>query len=163
MLHFICVSRWNMFISERAPQISRFMGPTWGPPGANMTQVGPMLVPWTLLSGAPTAGHDAGGWSHIGYQHQMHLKLKSREMFFDQNIHLTSFGFFHRVWQWYCYALCKKSKRFDNWVIITYGKTGFRENWVQNAFQMESYIASPLSLQTLHSVYSHMASFVCIP
>ena len=27
------------------------MGPTWGPPGADRTQVGPMLAPWTLLSG----------------------------------------------------------------------------------------------------------------
>ena len=27
------------------------MGPTWGPSGANKTQVGPMLAPWTLLSG----------------------------------------------------------------------------------------------------------------
>ena len=24
------------------------MGPTWGPSGADMTQVGPMLAPWTL-------------------------------------------------------------------------------------------------------------------
>ena len=31
--------------------IARFMGPTWGPPGADRTQVGPMLAPWTLLSG----------------------------------------------------------------------------------------------------------------
>ena len=31
--------------------IARFMGPTWGPSGADMTQVGPMLAPWTLLSG----------------------------------------------------------------------------------------------------------------
>ena len=29
----------------------RFVGPTWGPSGADRTQVGPMLVPWTLLSG----------------------------------------------------------------------------------------------------------------
>ena len=25
------------------------MGPTWGPPGAHRTQVGPMLATWTLL------------------------------------------------------------------------------------------------------------------
>ena len=30
--------------------IASFMGPTWGPPGADWTQVGPMLAPWTLLS-----------------------------------------------------------------------------------------------------------------
>ena len=33
------------------PLIARFMGPTWGPSGAERTQVGPMLAPWTLLSG----------------------------------------------------------------------------------------------------------------
>ena len=31
--------------------ISRFMGPTWGPSGADRAQVGPILVPWTLQSG----------------------------------------------------------------------------------------------------------------
>ena len=31
--------------------IAGFMGPTWGPSGTDRTQVGPMLVPWTLLSG----------------------------------------------------------------------------------------------------------------
>ena len=32
-------------------QIARFMGPTWGPSGSCRPQVGPMLAPWTLLSG----------------------------------------------------------------------------------------------------------------
>ena len=32
-------------------QITRFMGPTWGQSGATRTQVGPMLAPWSLLSG----------------------------------------------------------------------------------------------------------------
>ena len=31
--------------------IAKFMGPTWGPSGVDRTQVGPMLAPWTLLSG----------------------------------------------------------------------------------------------------------------
>ena len=31
--------------------IAMFVGPTWGPSGADGTQVGPMLAPWTLLSG----------------------------------------------------------------------------------------------------------------
>ena len=34
------------------PLISWFMGPTWGPSGADRTQVGPMLAPWALLSGS---------------------------------------------------------------------------------------------------------------
>ena len=32
-------------------QISRFMGPTWGPPGSCRPQMGPMVAPWTLISG----------------------------------------------------------------------------------------------------------------
>ena len=32
-------------------QIARFMGPTWGPPGSCRPPMGPMLAPWTLLSG----------------------------------------------------------------------------------------------------------------
>ena len=32
-------------------QIARIMGSTWGPPGSCRPQVGPMLAPWTLLSG----------------------------------------------------------------------------------------------------------------
>ena len=31
--------------------IARFMGPTWGPSGTDRAQMGPMLAPWTLLSG----------------------------------------------------------------------------------------------------------------
>ena len=32
-------------------QIARFMWPTWSPPGSCRPHVGPMLTPWTLLSG----------------------------------------------------------------------------------------------------------------
>ena len=32
-------------------QITKFMGPTWGPPGSCRPQMGPMLAPWTLQSG----------------------------------------------------------------------------------------------------------------
>ena len=35
----------------KATLIARFMGPAWGPSGASWTHVGPMLAPWTLLSG----------------------------------------------------------------------------------------------------------------
>ena len=34
------------------PQTTKFMGPTWGPPGPCRPQMGPMLAPWTSLSGA---------------------------------------------------------------------------------------------------------------
>ena len=36
----------------RHPLIAKFMRPTWGPSGADRTQVGPMLAPITFLSGS---------------------------------------------------------------------------------------------------------------
>ena len=37
-------------VSSPIPQIAKFLGPTWGPPGSCRPQMGPMLAPWTLLS-----------------------------------------------------------------------------------------------------------------
>ena len=36
---------------KETPQIAKFMEITWGPPGSCRPQMGPMLAPWTLLSG----------------------------------------------------------------------------------------------------------------
>ena len=44
-------------------QIIRFMWPTWGPPGSCRPQAGPMLAPWTLLSGIRSF------WYSSGYLH----------------------------------------------------------------------------------------------
>ena len=41
-----CACRWPY-----PALIARFMGPIWGPYGADRTQVGPMLAPWILQSG----------------------------------------------------------------------------------------------------------------
>ena len=43
-----CAWSWHPTVQT---QIARFMWPTWGPPGSCRPQVGPMLAPWTLLSG----------------------------------------------------------------------------------------------------------------
>ena len=51
--------------------IARFMGPTWGPSGAGRPQEGPILAPWTLLSGYMTVmSHECNGVSN-------HRKLDS--------------------------------------------------------------------------------------
>ena len=47
----ICDRQWEDNCSNT--KITRFMGPIWGPPGTDRTQVGPRLAPWTLLSGYP--------------------------------------------------------------------------------------------------------------
>ena len=41
---------WFIF-HWRSTQITKFMGPTRGPPWSCRPQMGPMLAPWTLLSG----------------------------------------------------------------------------------------------------------------
>ena len=43
-------------LSANVSQISKFMGPTWGPPGSCRPQMGPILAPWTLLSGVSLTG-----------------------------------------------------------------------------------------------------------
>ena len=47
--------------------IARFMRPTWGPSGADRSQVGPILAPWTSLSGllTNTENHIVMKWTHI--------------------------------------------------------------------------------------------------
>ena len=49
-LCFRCINL-TFHSSEDISLIARFLGPTWGPSGADKTKVGPMLAPWTLLSG----------------------------------------------------------------------------------------------------------------
>ena len=51
LIMFIWISVSGCVSIKATTQIARFMGPTWGPPGADRSQVGPMLAPWTLLSG----------------------------------------------------------------------------------------------------------------
>ena len=51
----------TVFLSKLS-QIAKFMGPTWGRPGSCRPQMGPMMAPWTLLSGAPTWLDSRGLW-----------------------------------------------------------------------------------------------------
>ena len=46
-------TRWdlNPHPTYTPSQLAKFMGPTWGPPGSCRPQMGPVLAPWTMLSG----------------------------------------------------------------------------------------------------------------
>ena len=51
---FVSCKIWSILFSVpkmNYSQIAKFMGPTWGPPGSYRPQMGPILAPWTLLSG----------------------------------------------------------------------------------------------------------------
>ena len=65
---------WLM-IGSRA-QTAGFMGSTWGPPGVCRPQVGPMLAPWTLLSGNIITYH-IGRWClHLPLSAALYWKHK---------------------------------------------------------------------------------------
>ena len=49
--HFMEVTLYGGAAKEVITLIARYMEPTWGPSGADRTQVGPRLAPWTLLFG----------------------------------------------------------------------------------------------------------------
>ena len=42
----------NLLTNKEAPQIPKFMEPTWDPPGSCRPRMDPTLAPWTLLSGS---------------------------------------------------------------------------------------------------------------
>ena len=82
-----------MLSDEKWSQIARFMGPTWDPPGSCRPQMGPMLAPWTLLSGV------IGGWYNVEYIYQ------SCKISFVQNLFLSSPISLKPI-SWYC-SNCK--------------------------------------------------------
>ena len=68
--------------------IAKFMGPTWVPSGADRTQVGPMLAPWTLLSGL--------------------VSFHTVNSFEDGTIFIYMHTLFNNGWRWNMYTAGKK-------------------------------------------------------
>ena len=81
---------YDMVQCKMISLIARFMGPTWGPSGANMTQVGPMLAPWTLLCGI------AHSIALIEAEHKSESKLT------QETSYLALIG---KLWSVYCQDL----------------------------------------------------------
>ena len=73
---------WNILIDGTysllyptvATLIARFIGPTWCPPKADRTQVGPILAPWVLLSGNALKAFDFFNWPkrYISFKRILH-------------------------------------------------------------------------------------------
>ena len=82
MEYFMQLSRHHKLcnISAKLSLIARFMGPTWGPSGADRTHVGPMLAPWTLLSGTAISS-----WSYRSRSpHVTHFLIMTISLFVSQ-------------------------------------------------------------------------------
>ena len=54
VLYFVCDCTEVCSPGSSYFPMAGFMGPTWGPSGADRTRVGPMWAPWTFLSGLVT-------------------------------------------------------------------------------------------------------------
>ena len=60
---------------QSSPKIARFMGPTWGSPGSCRPHMGPMLAPWTLLSGMQWPLRKANGCIDVVAMIVCHLHI----------------------------------------------------------------------------------------
>ena len=85
------IVRWRVMWQTMVTQIAKFIGPTWGPPGSNRPQMGPMLAPWTLLSRhiwlcgingflSPLSMY----WKYISHRMVQNSKMQIRAHFFYQ-------------------------------------------------------------------------------
>ena len=97
VIHACCTMKG---ISCMITQIAKFMGPTWGPPGSCRPQMGPMLVPWTLLSGnIPVLVH--WEWSAIRALNKKCSLAPTWNLTVD-----IRWLFLMMFWIWCCYVVC---------------------------------------------------------
>ena len=60
---FASISTEFAGIQYSVSQIENFIAPIWGPPGSCRPQMGPMMAPWTLLSGMlHISNHSSPAW-----------------------------------------------------------------------------------------------------
>ena len=89
----------HIFVRIMTSQIAKFMGPTWGPTGSCRPQMGPMLAPWTLLSGMfrhwigvdSSRGDKLGQQEGIRYNDEMIYIYMAPLGLFKQSYHLDSY------------------------------------------------------------------------
>ena len=70
-------------------QIAKFMGPTKGAPGSCRPQMGPILAPWTLLSGVLLMGHVS---HYLGYILELYHQYPSHRVLIELQAHNLQFA-----------------------------------------------------------------------
>ena len=80
------------------PQIAKFIGPTWGPSGSCQPQLGTMLAPWTLLSGALS---ESGRYDAFHRYHRSSLTLHTS----SQTQYCAPNGHWHALVTFFCYVV----------------------------------------------------------
>ena len=120
-----CSDTWNIFqywivlgprltVWQLLSLIARFMGPTWGPSGADRTQMGPMFAPWISLSEIAMVNHIMLG--RFFNKPFLHWNNSLRHCFFFTSMCLKNYA--NRI----CYCSCGK--------ILLLGETKYTFFWV---------------------------------
>ena len=101
-------------------QIARFMGSTWGLPGSCRPQVGPMLAPWTLLSGLLSVHVFERDYGKVcRKKSSLTTALKSRKhLRFNLSIYIANQG---TLSQWLT-SHHMETWRLQNWRTVLTGK-----------------------------------------
>ena len=114
----------GLLCSSVATQIAKFMGPTWGPTGSCRTQMGPMLAPWTLLSGQASNLDVLETHTYINSYRVVQLKMASFLMSHTKTL-LGNLSLFVRDrWIYDCYRvifniiLRSKNMNYSNGLFI---------------------------------------------
>ena len=109
-----------LFPTGNHSPIARFMGTTWGPSGADRTQVGPMLTPWTVLSGLTFQNH----WPASG--------TDIRQFVVECYISICMYSIFHFLKLYLsierCWWPAENSFKYFHWPVCLYQIPFFDEN-----------------------------------
>ena len=88
--------------ADNRSQIAKFVGPTWGPPGDDGIQVGPMLAPRTLLSGVERQWIGSNyAWAvtgNLGHQLPHTHQIESNVMTFTMKRRFIYQCYHKRIW-----------------------------------------------------------------
>ena len=84
---------------DHPSQITKCMRPTWGPPGSCRPQMGPMLAPWTLLSGLLYKGWVQETWCALCALNKG-PRLFVKGLFVNTNLPDTNGNCQHKYSQW---------------------------------------------------------------
>ena len=145
------MDKWLHPLKRVETLIARFMGPTWGPTGADRTQVGPILAPWTLLPGkqlftcVPTS---TAIWLNCRWSYYIDAKLHHADKKSGSRHQMLAFIRYRPLW-WKSIG--------HRWIPLT--KASDAELWCflcsAPEQTVEQTIETPLSSTTSRSLWRH--------
>ena len=98
-------------------QITNFMGSTWDPPGSCRPQMGPMLAPWTLLSGLSMGPENVSEKNHDGSRRSHPLQNPNKTLQILPRIHTSWWR--HQIETFPCNWSFVRGTTGHRWITLT--------------------------------------------